>query len=257
MSASAAVIGARGPLISTGPRDYNHAVDDEYQRLRSLADQAFQKKQSLSQESQEAYQHGDGAKAHQLSEKAKVQQRVAEKYNLEAAEYVFVQNNADSGSNEIDLHGLYVKEALWILQKRISAGIKGNEPYVRVIVGKGKHSQNGIAKIKFAVEDLCKEANLKNYLDSKNSGVLVIELQGAHVPPSWDNADYNTYAHGAAEKPQQSQYNGQGVYQAAQQPQYYAQQSSQQHQQTSSSDNNLPFIFKLFCTCFSFISSHA
>lgn len=256
MSASAEVIGARGPLISTGPRDYNHAVDKEYQRLRSLAEQAFQKKQSLSQESQAAYQHGDGAKAHQLSEKAKVQQRVAEKYNLEAAEYVFVENNADSGSYEIDLHGLYVKEALWILQKRISAGIRGGEPYVRVIVGKGKHSQNGIAKIKLAVEELCKEANLKNYLDSKNSGVLVIELQGAHVPPTWDSSDYSTYAHGAPQKPQQSQYNGPGVYQAPQQPQYYPQQQpSQQHQQSNSGDENI--LLKVFCACFSFLSSHA
>lgn len=242
------MIADRGPLISSGVKDYNHATDQEYQRLRSLADEAHKKRQQLSNESQAAYKQGDGGKAHQLSEKAKIQQRLAEQYNMEAAEYVFVQNNADSGSDEIDLHGLFVKEAVWILKRRIASGIKAHEPRVRVIVGKGLHSQNGLAKIKPAVEELCRDANLTNYLDKKNQGVLIIELEGARVPDSWANSEFST------EKPAQAhQANG---YHPAQQPQYQQSQhqqpqhQQQQHQQNSSGSGDfLVKVFKFLFAC--------
>lgn len=248
MSASAAVIGGdRGALISDGrERDYNHAVDGEYQRLRGLAEEARKKRQQLSHESQEAYKQGDGARAHQLSEKAKVQQRLVDQHNMEAAEYVFVQNNADSSSDEIDLHGLYVKEALWILQKRIAAGVKNHEPYVKVIVGKGNHSQGGLAKIKPAVEEMCQEANLKNYVDRKNQGVLIVELENASIPSSWGNTEL------VGGKPQEA--HQANTYHAPQQPQYqqqhHQQQQQQQQQQSSSSDGDLlAKLLKLFCVC--------
>lgn len=189
-----AAVASRGQPLSQ-ERDYNHATDSEYKRLRDLADQAYKKRQQLSQQSQNAYKNGDRSGAHTLSEQAKEQLQVAEKYNLQAAEFVFTQNNADSSSNEIDLHGLYTKEAVWILQKRIAAAVSARESVLKVIVGKGLHSANGIAKIKPAVEDLCQQANLPNYVDSKNAGVLVIELQTASVPASWSSTDYATYAH--------------------------------------------------------------
>lgn len=251
MSASAAVIsGDRGALISDGRvRDYNHAEDKEYQRLRGLAEEARKKRQQLSHESQEAYKQGDGARAHQLSEKAKVQQRLIDQHNMEAAEYVFVQNNADSSSDEIDLHGLYVKEALWILQKRIAAGVRNHEPFVKVIVGKGNHSQGGLAKIKPAVEEMCQEANLKNYLDRKNQGVLIVELENANLPSSWGNAEFTSG------KPQEL--HQANVYHAPQQPQYQQQpqqqpqqQQQQQQQQGSSGDGDLLVkLLRLFCVC--------
>lgn len=98
-------------------RDYNHATDSEYKRLRSEADRLFQKRQQLSQQSQNAYKQGDGQKAHELSEELKRILAQAEECNRKAAEYVFRENNEDSGPDEIDLHGLYVKEAEWILER--------------------------------------------------------------------------------------------------------------------------------------------
>ena len=163
-------------------RDYNHSTDKEYQRLRKLADEAYKKRDQLSHESQTAYQQGDKKLAHELSEKSKSQLKVAEDYNMQAAEYVFVENNADSSSNEIDLHGLYVKEALFILQKRIKFAIDHNESQLNVIVGKGLHSQNGIAKLKPSIEEFCTKHGIRNHLEKKNSGVLVLELQGVQMP---------------------------------------------------------------------------
>lgn len=257
---SASVSHDRGALISTGERDYNHATDNEYQRLRTLAEQAYQKRQQLSQESQAAFKNGDGAKAHQLSEKAKVKQKLAEQYNFEAAEYVFVQNNADSGSNEIDLHGLYVKEALWILKKRVMNGIRTNEPHLRVIVGKGLHSQSGVAKIKPAVEQLCQEANLRDSVDKKNAGVLIIELQGARIPQEWEDAENNSnvqYGNNQQNHQQQQAIPSAhftGGYQPQQQPQYQPQQQQQQYysqqQGNSNSDGDLLVkLLKFVCVC--------
>ena len=56
-------------------------------------------------------------KAHELSEELKRILAQAEECNRKAAEYVFRENNEDSGPDEIDLHGLYVKEAEWILKE--------------------------------------------------------------------------------------------------------------------------------------------
>ncbi|CEP62445.1 Smr domain-containing protein LALA0_S05e05820g [Lachancea lanzarotensis] len=252
---SNAAVADRGAYLSQ-QKDYNHATDTEYKRLRGLADDAYKKRQTLSQQSQHAFKNGDKGEAHTLSEQAKEQLQVAEKYNMQAAEYVFTQNNADSDSNEIDLHGLYTKEAQWILQRRIAAGVANQEQKLEVIVGKGIHSQNGIAKIKPAVEELCQQANLPNYVDPKNSGVLIIELQNAQVPNSWQSMDYSTYAHNnTVSRPNQnakpSQTRPQHNYVQQQQPQYQ-QQPQQQHNGNQGNNKNgdlVSTLLKFVCMC--------
>ncbi|OWB55420.1 hypothetical protein B5S28_g1292 [[Candida] boidinii] len=246
----------RGHLLA----DYNHATDATYKQYREAADRAYQRRSDLSKKSQQAFKSGDKAKAHELSVDAKKQLDIAEENNAKAAEYVFYQNNLDSDNNEIDLHGLYVKEAEYILKKRVVMGIQNNESTLEVIVGKGLHSQNGIAKLKPAVENLCREANLRNYIDHKNTGVLVIELQNANVPQSWMNysSPYN-----APTKPNNT-YNNQPGYQ--QQPQYnnnYQQQQPQynnnyqQQQQYNNNNNNnnnndiIVTVLKMICACLS------
>ncbi|SCU80641.1 LAME_0B04038g1_1 [Lachancea meyersii CBS 8951] len=252
---STAAVANRGALLSQ-QKDYNHATDSEYKRLRGLADEAYKKRQSLSQQSQQAFKSGDKGEAHSLSNKAKDQLHIAEKYNMQAAEYVFTQNNADSDSNEIDLHGLYTKEAQWILQRRMAAGIANQEQRLEVIVGKGIHSQNGIAKIKPAVEELCQQANLRNYVDPKNSGVLIIELQGAQVPSDWASMDYSTFARNntsGGAKPQQHQ-NGPHNYTQQQQPQYQQQpqhhnQNQNQNQNNNKNEDLVTSLLKFLCMC--------
>lgn len=239
----------RGPLLTHSPHDYNHATDSEYHRLRDLAEKAYGRKQKLSHESQAAYQSGQKAKAHELSEKSKQEVAKAEDYNLQAAEYVFRQNNADSASDEIDLHGLYVREAQWILKKRIYAMIQQGEPQIRVIVGKGLHSPHGIAKLKPAVEELCDEAGLKNYIDPHNAGVLRIELKGSRVPQSWNAPGPGV----SVNKPQQAHTMG---YQPPQGPQYQQQQhmvppQQQQQQQQGGDGSLLGQILTLVCVCIS------
>ncbi|QID88240.1 hypothetical protein GRS66_010949 [Saccharomyces pastorianus] len=218
-------------------RDYNHSTDQEYQRLRKLADDAYKKRDQLSHESQTAYQQGDKKSAHELSEKSKAQLKVAEDYNMQAAEYVFVENNADSSSNEIDLHGLYVKEALFILQKRIKFATDHNEPQLNVIVGKGLHSQNGIAKLKPSIEEYCAKHGIRNHLEKGNSGVLVLELQGVQIPGSSTGMAAPANNYNAQPQPQ---YNNNGG-----QPQGQANNNNN----NNNKDSTLASIFKIFCSC--------
>lgn len=250
-------VGDRGALLSTG-KDYNHATDGEYKRLRGLADQAFKEKQKLSQQSQQCYKSGDKSRAHDLSEEAKRKLKEAEDYNLQAAEYVFVANNADSSSNEIDLHGLYVKEAKWILQRRVAAAVKNGETELHIIVGKGLHSAHGVAKLKPAIQELCDEANLNDHVDPKNAGVVVVDLRGARIPVSWDTTDFSTYAQSQAKpskpqqiysSPQQPQYQQNNQQQPQFQSQYHQQQQHQPQQQSFTESKVFEQLLSLFCQC--------
>ncbi|GMG40254.1 unnamed protein product [Ambrosiozyma monospora] len=242
-------------------RDYNHATDVEYEKFRKLADQAYQKRSKLSSQSQQAYKSGDKAKAHELSTQAKEQLAIAEQYNRKAAEYVFIQNNLDSDNNDIDLHGLYVKEAEYILKQRIINGIRRGEPKLECIVGKGLHSKNGVAKLKPAIEQLCDEANITNYIDKKNSGVLIIDIRNARIPDSW--SDINPDGIGAMTEHQtgvQQPYGQQQQpqYQSGGQQQHQQQQQQQQHHQQQQQQNNnndetvqlITVIVKALCACF-------
>lgn len=228
------------PLFDSNDRDYNHATDNTYKDYRAKAEKLYQKRSQLSSQSQQAYKNGDKLKAHELSEELKKVLQEAENYNRQAAEYVFRENNSDSAGDEIDLHGLYVKEAEWILQKRISECLRTNQSHLNVIVGKGLHSQNGIAKLKPAVEQLCEESGLKHHIDSKNTGVMVIDFagsSGSQIPSHWDLGPW-----------QQPQYNNQN------QPQYQQQHgnSNQQHNnnnQFKTGNQLVDTLLKLVCSC--------
>ena len=249
--------GARLFDDDTIDRDYNHATDSEYKRFRREADQLYTKRQQLSQQSQQAYKQGDKQRAHELSEELKKILDKAEEFNRKAAEYVFRENNEDSGPDEIDLHGLYVKEAEWILQRRIYYAVQTNQSHLNVIVGKGLHSSNGVAKIKPAVDDLCDKVGLNHYIDQKNTGVLVIDLENVNInrlPNTWSQGTSNItqpqQAYQGTGQPQynqhhqqQQQYHGNTQYQQQQQ------HHGGQQQDIKTGNTLLDMALKLFCAC--------
>lgn len=76
---------------------------------------------SLSLQAHRAYERGDGASAHQLSEEGKRHGAMMDQYNKQASEYIFRENNAVDrvAGDTIDLHGQFVEEAEDILEQRI------------------------------------------------------------------------------------------------------------------------------------------
>jgi len=105
-------------------------------------------------ESKRAYEAGDGARAKQLSNEGKAHKAEMESLHAQAAQWIFVENNTDSQPGEVDLHGLYVKEAIQYADKAIQEAKARGETTVRLIVGKGMHSRDGRGKLGPAIEQV-------------------------------------------------------------------------------------------------------
>jgi DNA-nicking Smr family endonuclease len=210
---------------------FNHqsssGAEAEYDRLRNLAREELAKKQSCSSRSQQAYQSGDGGRAHELSEEGKKHAAKMDDYNRQASEYIFRENNSPDRvpGDTIDLHGQFVEEAEHILETRIRAAQSQGQSHLHVIVGKGNHSPQHIQKIKPRVEQVCQEMGL-NYQTEANEGRMYIDLTGAPVhnippPPSGYGQQWGGQHHGG-----QQQHGGQ-QHGYAQQQQHGNQQQQQ------------------------------
>jgi hypothetical protein len=137
--------------------------------LRKRANEEGDAMAKCFQESHEAYENHDGAKAKELSNRGKEHQANMERLNKEASDwifigasilsfmpyscanlrqrtigYVFAPNPSDlrlssrlqdSGPNEVDLHGLYVKEAIYHTDKAIEEAKQRGDTEIHLIVG--------------------------------------------------------------------------------------------------------------------------
>ncbi|KAI9705110.1 MAG: hypothetical protein M1836_006893 [Candelina mexicana] len=176
-------------MTQIGGNAFNHNqsshTEAEYDRLRGLARQEQGKRALCFDKAHQAYERGDGAAAHQLSEEGKRHGQMVDQYNKQASEYIFRENNAVGrvDGDTIDLHGQFVEEAEDILEQRIKYAQSTGQTHLHVIVGKGNHSVNHIQKIKPRVEQVCQELGLQ-YLTEANAGRIYINLQGgpAHMP---------------------------------------------------------------------------
>ncbi|KZT10608.1 Smr-domain-containing protein [Laetiporus sulphureus 93-53] len=130
------------------------------------------------EESHAAYARKDGARAKELSIEGKAHQREMERLNAQASEWIFNENNKDREPGEVDLHGLFVKEALTFTERAINDARRRGTNKIHLIVGKGLHSSNGVAKLKPAIGELMQKQGLIAELDQNNSGVLIVNLDG-------------------------------------------------------------------------------
>lgn len=176
--------------------DYNHATDEKYIQLRAEAREAMDTYGSLVNSSKRAYREGEHEEAKKLSNESKEFLKRAHKCNEDAANYVFQQNNMDSSQSEIDLHGLLVTEAEWIMKRTIYMAVCDKKLFINVIVGKGLHSRNHVSKLKPAMESVCLEYNIPYFIKHTNTGVMHIELKDVllkNLPEEWSTMDYATF----------------------------------------------------------------
>jgi DNA-nicking Smr family endonuclease len=189
-------------LTCTALNHSNNDTEAEYDRLRDLARQEAAKRGSCFDRAHQAYESGDGARAHELSTEGKQHAAQMENYNQQARDYIFRENNAEGrvGSDTIDLHGLFVEEAEDILEERIKAGRNRGETHLHVIVGKGNHSRDHVQKIKPRVEQVCRNLGLQ-FATEENEGRIYVNLQGGAVgemppPPQPHHGGYPGGQHG-------------------------------------------------------------
>ncbi len=151
-----------------------------------------------------------------------------EKYNKQASEFIFRENNAEGrvASDTIDLHGQFAEEAENILEERIRYAKSTGQTHLHVIVGKGNHSAAHIQKIKPRVEQICQQEGLQ-YRTEPNEGRIYINLTGGpatDMPPTGQGYPQQQAQYGGGQ--QQQQYGGQQEYHGGQQ-QYQGQGQGQ------------------------------
>lgn len=85
-------------------------------------------------QSRQAYERGDGALAHQLSEEGKQHGAKMDQYNKQASDFIFRENNAPGrvADDTIDLHGQFVEEAEDILEQRIRYAQQTGQTHLHV-----------------------------------------------------------------------------------------------------------------------------
>ncbi|KAJ7594784.1 cytoplasmic protein [Mycena floridula] len=174
-----------GPHHAHSDPNQENQHNEYYMSLRKRANEEGDKMAQAFQRSHEAYAQKDGAGAKELSNQGKEHQRQMERLNKEASDWIFIENNKDSKPGEIDLHGLYVREAIAHTDAALQEAKQRGDSEVRLIVGKGLHSQGGAAKIKPAIEELMQKHQLVANLDPHNSGVLIVRINadGRGVDP--------------------------------------------------------------------------
>ncbi len=102
-----------------------------------------------------------------------------------AAKKIFRAKNSGYGNDQMDLHGLQVKEALGFVEERLRVVDKdlrsGALPTLTIITGAGHHSKNNKALIKPQVMELLKKKGYPFTLDASGGEVLV---SFANRPPT-------------------------------------------------------------------------
>uniref|UniRef100_A0A7S0S0K1 Smr domain-containing protein n=1 Tax=Chlamydomonas leiostraca TaxID=1034604 RepID=A0A7S0S0K1_9CHLO len=148
--------------------------DDPIERLRYYARDEIAKRNKCFEDSKQAYHRKDHARAKKLSKQGKDHDAKAKKLNAEAADMVFKAKNAGRPSDEIDLHGLKVQEALAKVEQVVRQCKADGRKRVTFIVGRGLHSGPDGPKIKPAVMSLINKHSLRCTL--VNEGSLLVEL---------------------------------------------------------------------------------
>lgn len=135
--------------------------------------------------SQQAFREGRKHDAKLLSDEGKKCQISMEKANTSASDLIFSIKNKELGLDQIDLHGLFVAEAEKFVDKRIQTAKKKKIEKLVIIVGAGNHSENGIQRIKPAIEDLLRKHGLQYSENTPNKGCLLVDLASSNPSKGW------------------------------------------------------------------------
>ncbi|TIA82075.1 hypothetical protein E3P98_01656 [Wallemia ichthyophaga] len=150
----------------------------EYTELRDRANAEGDKMGRCFDAASSAYTSGDGGRAKELSNEGKEHKKERSRINKQAADWIFEKNNLDNRRDEVDLHGLYVKEAMGKVEEAIANARVSNINPLKVVVGRGTHSKNHVSKMKPAIEGMMRKENLRCRVDPTNAGQLLVYLDG-------------------------------------------------------------------------------
>jgi DNA-nicking Smr family endonuclease len=149
-------------------------TDQVFAKYREKANKEHDLMAQCFENSKTAFTSGRKDEAKKLSDEGKKHQENKDKYQKEAAQQIFKEMNKDAGEDTIDLHGLFVSEAVEFLEQRL-ANLSKSKKYttLHVITGAGNHSAES-AKIKPHISKLLSTKGLKYAVG--NEGVFIVTL---------------------------------------------------------------------------------
>ncbi|CAE6457458.1 unnamed protein product [Rhizoctonia solani] len=152
------------------------------QKWREKARVAARNRSKMLDQASVAWKAGQKSTAKTLSERGKHFGAQVERYNERASKEIFLSLNATyySGTKEalekIDLHGLFVNEALVYAQNHLDMCRDAGVTQTSIITGRGNNSKDGIAKIKPAVEGLLVREGLGDRFHWENEGCVAVNV---------------------------------------------------------------------------------
>ncbi|KAG1900678.1 uncharacterized protein F5891DRAFT_303905 [Suillus fuscotomentosus] len=156
-----------------------HVVIDPYEDPKSLRLKAVQEGNRMGKyfkERNEAKARNDQQRIKELTQKGEAHRANMMLLDKEASAKIFQENNQNR-RNEVDLHGLYVAEAKTYFDTSVQEAWDRGESSLRVIVGKGNHSDNNVPKIKPAIQAHAESLGLSIEVDPRNEGCLIVSLK--------------------------------------------------------------------------------
>ncbi|MCO5566394.1 hypothetical protein L7F22_020071 [Adiantum nelumboides] len=163
-------------LSAVQPSAEDTTVEATHDDYRAQASLCARRRNELFARSREAWRLGNKKEAKSLSDAAKAQAKLMAEANQKAAEMLFNKNNATRDVGVLDLHGLFVKEAVEKVEQRIALCKDMGRKELVVIVGKGTHSKKGNAILKPMVEELMHKHGLSVTVGKPNDGCIYVEF---------------------------------------------------------------------------------
>ncbi|KAF8134656.1 hypothetical protein EV363DRAFT_1324213 [Boletus edulis] len=124
------------------------------------------------QQSKEAYERRDRARAKALSDEGKRHALKMETLHADASATIF-KGKIERDACEVDLHGLFVKEAIVYSEKAVTGARQ--RAILRSVNRQGNHSES-ISRLKPALQEDVQMRGHHIEVDPKNPGVLVVQL---------------------------------------------------------------------------------
>ncbi|KAJ7786633.1 hypothetical protein B0H16DRAFT_1491132 [Mycena metata] len=153
------------------------AVRERVAELRGRAAEEGDLRATAFARSQTFRRDGFRVEARRLAQQAREHQQTSEALNKTACDMIFKDINQDREPNEVDLHGLFVKEAELKVQEAVLAAEQRGDLEVRFIVGQGIHSSDGPKLRPALVYFIGQMPGRSVHADPRNAGVLVVPLR--------------------------------------------------------------------------------
>lgn len=131
----------------------------------------------------------NGPQRDALYAKANALKEACDKEQMNVAQQIFKEKNLGYGLDQMDLHGLSVKEAEQFVNERLGKvhsklARNDGEFVLSIITGFGHHSDNQVAKIKPAIIELLAQKQYRFQLDASEGTLLVDGVTTNAVPQS-------------------------------------------------------------------------